>query len=76
VSSGPVILSDYPLSTYQQQLIAAILVLRSQQWNDPQIAKHFNAIGWLTPRGHKFFGKHVFAMRKKYQLRLERIGGK
>ena len=75
VSSGPVTLDIRPLSEYQQELISTVLSLRSQGWNDRQIAKHFNETGYLTPRGHRWFPQSVFSMRKKHQIRLERIGG-
>ena len=74
VSSGPVTLDIRPLSAYQQELISTVLSLRSQGWTDRQIANHFNETGYLTPRGHKWFPQSVFSMRKKYQIRLERIG--
>ena len=74
VSSGPVTLDIRPLSEYQQELISTVLSLRSQGWNDRQIANHFNETGYLTPRGHRWLPQSVFSMRKKYQIRLERIG--
>lgn len=74
VSSGPVTLNIRPLSAYQQELISTVLSLRSQGWNDRQIANHFNETGYLTPRGHKWFPQSVFSMRKKYQKRLKRLG--
>ena len=74
VSSGPVILDIRPLSAYQQELIDSVLSLRSQGWNDRQIANHFNETGYLTPRGCKWVPQSVFSMRKKYQKRLVRIG--
>jgi hypothetical protein len=42
VSSGPVTLDIRPLSSYQQELISTVLLLRSQGWSDRQIANHFN----------------------------------
>jgi hypothetical protein len=75
VSSGPVTLDIRPLSAYQQELISTVLSLRSQGWNDSQIAMHFNESGYLTPRGCKWVPQSVFSMRKKYQKRLERLGG-
>jgi hypothetical protein len=75
VSSGPVTLDIRPLSDYQQELIDTVLSLRSQGWNDRQIANHFNETGYLTPRGCRWVPQSVFSMRKKYQKRLERIGG-
>jgi hypothetical protein len=74
VSSGPVTLDIRPLSEYQQTLISTVLSLRSQGWTDRQIAIHFNETGYLTPRGHRWLPQSVFSMRKKYQIRLERIG--
>lgn len=75
VSSGPVTLDIRPLSEYQQMMIDTVLSLRSQGWNDRQIATHFNETGYLTPRGHRWIAQGVFSMRKKYRIRLERIGG-
>ncbi len=75
VSSGPVTLDIRPLSAYQQELISTVLSLRSQGWNDRQIANHFNETGYLTPRGCKWVPQSVFSIRKKYQKRLERLGG-
>ena len=75
VSSGPVTLDIRPLSAYQQQLIDTVLSLRSRGWTDRQIANHFNEIGYLTPRGHRWIPQSVFSVRKKWQRRLERIGG-
>jgi hypothetical protein len=46
VSSGPVTLDIRPLSAYQQELISTVLSLRSQGWNDSQIANHFNETGY------------------------------
>jgi hypothetical protein len=75
VSSGPVTLDIRPLSAYQQELISTVLLLRSQGWNDRQIANHFNETGYLTPRGCKWVPQSVFSMRKKYAKRLARLGG-
>jgi hypothetical protein len=75
VSSGPVRLDIRPLSVYQQKLIDMILSLRSQGWSDRQIANHFNETGYLTPRGCRWLPQSVFSVRKKYQKRLERLGG-
>ena len=75
VSSGPVTLDIRPLSDYQRQLIAAVLHLRSQGWSDRQIAKHFNDIGYLTPRGRKWLPQSVYSVRNKYGKRLARLGG-
>ena len=75
VSSGPVNLDIRPLSAYQQQLIDAILTLRSRGWTDRQIANHFNETGYLPPRGHRWIPQSVFSVRKKYRIRLERLGG-
>ena len=62
VSSGPVTLDIRPLSEYQQELISTVLSLRFQGWTDRQIANHFNEIGYLTPRGHRWFPQSVFSM--------------
>ena len=75
VTIGPLTLSVRPLSPYQQTLIDTIFHLRFTGWNDSQIANHFNDAGYLTPRGHQWFPQSVFSMRKKYQSRLERLGG-
>jgi hypothetical protein len=75
VSSGPVTLDIRPLSEYQKTLIDTVLSLRSQGWNDRQIANHFNETGYLTPRGCKWVPQSVFSMRKKYAKRLARLGG-
>ncbi len=74
VCSGPVALDVRPLSAYQQQLIDTILSLRSAGWSDRQIANHFNASGYLTPRGRLWLPKGVFSMRKKWRMRVERLG--
>ena len=74
VCSGPVTLDIRPLSAYQQQLIDTILSLRSAGWSDRQIANHFNASGYLTPRGLRWLPKSVFSMRKKWRMRVERLG--
>ena len=42
-----------PLSPYQESLIEQISELRSNGWNNPQIAKLFNEKGYLTP-GERF----------------------
>ena len=75
VSSGPVTLDIRPLSEYQKTLIDTVLSLRSQGWNDRQIANLFNETGYLTPRGCKWVPQSVFSMRKKYAKRLARLGG-
>ena len=75
VSSGPVTLDIRPLSEYQQQLISTVLLLRTRGWTDRQIANHFNETGYLTPRGHRWIPQSVFSVRKKYLIRLERLGG-
>ena len=74
VSSGPVTLDIRPLSEYQQTLISTVLSLRSQGWTDRQIANHFNATGMMTPRGHEWLPQSVYSVRKKYQIRLLRLG--
>ena len=74
ISSKPLVLDIRPLSDYQQTLIDTILRLRSEGWLDRQIANHFNAIGSLTPRGHRWLPQSVYSMRKKYERRLARIG--
>ena len=74
ISSKPLVLDIRPLSDYQQTLIDTILRLRSEGWLDRQIANHFNAIGSLTPRGHRFIPQSIYSMRKKYERRLARIG--
>jgi hypothetical protein len=75
ISSGPVTLDIRPLSSYQQSLIDTIHTLRSQSWNDRQIANYFNEMGYRTPRGHRFIAQSVFSIRKKYEKRLERLCG-
>jgi hypothetical protein len=75
VSSGPVTLDIRPLRDYQKLLISSILALRSSGWSDRQIANHFNETGYLTPRGCRWVPQSVFSMRKKYRIRLERLGG-
>jgi len=75
VSSGAVTLDIRPLSDYQKLLIRSILTLRSRGWNDRQIANHFNETGYLTPRGCRWVPQSVFSIRKKYRIRLERLGG-
>jgi hypothetical protein len=65
VSSGPVVLSVRPLSAYQQTLLDTIARLRSNGWNDRQIADHFNAIGWLTPRWREWIPQSVYSVRRK-----------
>ncbi|MFM6979327.1 MAG: recombinase family protein [Methylophilaceae bacterium] len=55
--------------------MATIHSLRSQSWSDRQIANYFNETGYLTPRGHRWLPQSVFSIRKKYEKRLERIGG-
>ena len=76
VSSGPVTLDIRPLSDYQQTLIDVILSLESSGWSDRQIANHFNETGYLKPRGCRWLPQSVFSVRKKYEKRLERLGGK
>ncbi len=75
VSSGLLVLDIRPLSAYKQELISTVLSLRSQGWNDRQIANHFNETGYLKPRGCKWVPPECFLMRKKYKKRLERLGG-
>jgi len=74
VSSGPVVLSVRPLSDYQLQIVDAVRQLRADGWNDRQIANHFNALGWLTPRGHRWTPQHVFSVRRKAEVRKQRSG--
>ena len=74
ISSKPLVLDIRPLSDYQQTLINTILRLRSEGWLDRQIANHFNAIGSLTPRGHRWLPQSIYSIRKKYESRLARIG--
>jgi DNA invertase Pin-like site-specific DNA recombinase len=74
VRSVPQPLSVRPLSDYQVQLITTITRLRASGWNDSQIARHFNAQGMLTVRGHTFLGKHVWSMMRKYEERQGRNG--
>ena len=74
-SSGPVTLDIRPLSDYQQQLISIVLSLRLQGWTDRQIANHFNQTGYLTPRGCRWLPQSVFSIRKKYRMRMVRLGG-
>ena len=76
VGIGPLTLFIRPLSAYQQQLIDRILSLRSRGWTDRQIANHLNETGYLTPRGHRWVPQSVFSVRKKWEKRLERLGGK
>jgi len=52
-----------------------MLTLRPRGWSDKQIANHFNATGYLTPRGCKWLPQIVFSIRKKCRIRLERLGG-
>ena len=47
-------ISRPPLSPYQESLIEQISELRSNGWNNPQIAKLFNEKGYLTPGGKDF----------------------
>jgi len=72
--SRPVALDARPLNAYQQQLIDTILSLRSAGWSDRQIATHFNATGYLTPRGCTWLPQSLFSIRKKSQMRVERLG--
>jgi hypothetical protein len=74
VSCGPVNLDIRPLSPYRKQLLDAIDALRIKSWSDRQIADHFNLMGWLTPRGHRWLPQSVFSMRKKRAMALAVIG--
>ena len=74
VSSGPVNLDIRPLSPYRKQLLDAIDDLRIKSWSDRQIADHFNLIGLLTPRGHRWLPQSVFSLRKKWEMGLAKIG--
>ena len=74
VSSGPVNLDIRPLSPYRKQLLDAIDDLRSKSWSDRQIADHFNLMGLLTPRGHRWLPQSVFSMRKKREMALAKNG--
>ena len=51
-----------PLSPYQESLIEQISELRSNGWNNPQIAKLFNEKGYLTPGGKIFTSTHVWSI--------------
>jgi hypothetical protein len=63
-----------PLSPYRKQLLDAIDDLRIKSWSDRQIADHFNLIGLLTPRGHRWLPQSVFSMRKKREMALAKNG--
>jgi hypothetical protein len=73
VRSGLVNLSVRPISSYQLQLLERIKALRSNGWTDRQIAKHFNDIGWLTPRGKQWLPQSVYSMRLKAARRQKRL---
>ena len=46
---------------------------REQGWTFKKIAEWFNENGYKTVYGKKFYGKHVFSIPKKKQLRDERL---
>ena len=74
--SDPLTLDIRPLSPYHEKLFHSVQSLKHLGWTDLQIADHFNQVGLLTQRGHRWIAQSVFSIRKKHEKRLARITDK
>jgi DNA invertase Pin-like site-specific DNA recombinase len=60
-------------SDYQKQLYDMICDMRSYGMTFAQISDHFNAIGYLTPRGYAFQATHVWSILNNKQQSMKRF---